>query len=57
MSDKKYPKGPSLRKYFELPGDILDRIHNGIKHNGNGDIHKTYQPWMKRIYPADKDKE
>jgi len=40
----KYPKAPSLEKYFSSL--VTDRVHNGIKHGG--DL-KKYQAYLKPI--------
>ena len=41
---RKYPQPYSLRKYFSY--EVIDRIHNQIKHEGKIDM-KKYQVYLK----------
>ena len=55
MGSKKYPQPYSLGKYYDPDAD-LDRIHNGIKKNGDGDPFEKYKSFLRRL-PLIRNKE
>ena len=42
MGGRKYPQPGSLNRYYDSDAD-LDRIHHGIKRNGDGDPTGKYK--------------